>query len=451
MLIAEDQPAPGFEEGDALDGYRVLHALESRTRGEELYAVRAEDGTEATLVAGRQPLGNRRERARFRELAALRAELDHPAVLPVRTFGEADDRPYLITDEQPLRTFADLIEEEAPLEPERVVTMLAPVVEALDLGHERGLVHQALDPRSLLLLEGDRLVLDSYGLAGAGADGAWSEAAPDDLLYRSPEQLRNEGLGPAASVYSLATVLIHALTGEPPFGGGRTAITYGHLVEPAPRISERVDGLGTRIDRVLRQAMTKDPQERPDSTRALLSASAAALGTKTRPPAPPAPEPTVVLPLPEPVAAAPAVAAKERRAGRGALVAGVAVAAVCGVLLALLIDPFGGEDTARPAPAAGTAAWEGLADQRTELRQDLAGAETPQEQSTLAGSLAAAYDRAADATAPGPQAAAAHWAAAAYSDLAAAAEGNDEAAYAGAATAVGEAEDRVARVLRSTR
>lgn len=465
MLIAKDEHTPRFEEGDVLDGYRVEGSLPSLGSAEERYAVRAEGGGEATLVAGAQPFGNRRERARFRELAALRMHLEHPALLGVRAFGEAGDRPYFVTDPQPARSLADVIAEEAPLEPERLVKLLAPVVEALDLGHERGLVHQSLEPRSFLVDGRGRLLVDTFGLAGAGAGGAWKEADPEELLYRSPEQLRSEQLAPAANVYALAAVIVHALSGEPAYGGGRTAIAYGHLVEPAPRMSDRVEALGTKIDRVLRRAMTKDPLDRPDSARALVSAVASALGTKTRPPAPlrADPEPAAAAPADEaptaPPGAAGAVTAlsslplpaapSERRGFRGALVAAAAVAAVCGGLLAAALDPFGDEQQPRAVPAASTAAWERLRERRTELRGELAGADTPQEQAALAGSLAVAYDGAADASEPGPRASAAHFAAVAYSDLAAAANGNDADAYADAATAVDEAEERLARALRS--
>ena len=94
----------------------------------------------------------------------------------------------------------------------------------------------------------------------------------DDVRYRAPEQMLGEPLGPAANVYSLAALVVHVLTGAPPYQGPRPAVTYGHLAQPPPLVSERAPNLGAAVDEVIAWGMAKDPSERPRSATALLKA-----------------------------------------------------------------------------------------------------------------------------------------------------------------------------------
>ena len=276
-LAVRKSPWHPLEEGSVVDGYVVDAAPDVHTRPEALYAVTAPDGGAATLVAPRRPYADRFRSFRVRRLARLRLELTHPALIPLRAVGEYEGQPYLVTDVQPRRTFDDLLEEKAPHESELLLAMLRPVAEALDLAHSHGLVHQELSGESLLLA-GDRLMLDSFGLFASGWEDKWDNVHMDDVRYRSPEQMLGEPLGPAANVYSLAALVVHVLTGAPPYQGPRPAVTYGHMAQPPPLVSERRPELGAAVDEVIAWGMAKDPSERPRSAMALLKAVEQALG-----------------------------------------------------------------------------------------------------------------------------------------------------------------------------
>lgn len=430
-----------LEEGSVVDGYVVDAAPDVHTRPEALYAVTAPDGGAATLVAPRRPYADRFRSFRVRRLARLRLELTHPALIPLRAVGEYEGQPYLVTDVQPRRTFDDLLEEKAPHESELLLAMLRPVAEALDLAHSHGLVHQELSGESLLLA-GDRLMLDSFGLFASGWEDKWDNVHMDDVRYRSPEQMLGEPLGPAANVYSLAALVVHVLTGAPPYQGPRPAVTYGHMAQPPPLVSKRRPELGAAVDEVIAWGMAKDPSERPRSAMALLKAVEQALGG-TVPAGLRHPRTVAVSAVPE---AFPPVRGTGRRSG--VLVAVVAAAAACGALAAVVVEPFGGAEASQPAAVADAPAVRQLAARRADLRAELASAETPQDQAAAARQLASAYDEAARALASNRVAAAAGTAADAYSDLAAAGEANDASGYSDAADAVTGAERRLSVVTR---
>jgi hypothetical protein len=131
-----------------------------------------------------------------------------------------------------------------------------------------------------------------------------------------------------------------------------------------------------------------------------------------------------------------------RRFGRAAIVIVAVLAAVGGGALALALDPFGGDSPRAETPSA-AAAWSRLDDEQARLRTELAAAETPQEQTEIAGRLADAYDTAARAAGPGEQARAARAVSDAYAALAAAAAAGEESGYAQASEDIARAEQQL--------
>jgi hypothetical protein len=437
-----------LEEGDVLDGYVVDRPLDDHPGVEVRYSARARDGRPVTVVTSRRPFTDRHDRARFRRLARVRMELVHPALIRVRAFGEHGEQPYVITDEYPRRTFGDVLARDAPFDAERVVTTLAPVAEALDLAHQRGLVHQALDSDSLLVVGDERLLLDSFGATVRETHIGWQAGQLWSLRYRAPEQIRGEPFGLAASVYALTALIVHALTGQAPYHGDRATLTYAHLAEAPPRVTERAPWLNGEIDAVVEWGMAKDPSERPESAAELLRATALAAAPLGR----------LAKPLPSELSLAsvaerpgPAKPARRRRwRAIGLAVVAIAVAAAGGVFAGAALDPFGDETPVQTAPSANAGLWQRVADRRAELRTELAAADTPQDQAAAANDLAALYDQAADAGRPGRLTGAARAAATEYSQLASAASANDENAFADARNSVDAAEARLTAVARSS-
>ena len=418
-----------------IDGYLVDGDARGDERTDVRYTVRTRDGDPATLVMARRALANRQERARFELLAGLRTAFTHPAALEVLDFGEHTGRPYFVTESLPERTLGDCLRDEAPLEPARVLSMLAPVASALDAAHMFGLVHQALGTDTLLLARDGRVLLDWFALFETGEETEWwGVGGWGDLRYRPPEQLRGVPLEPSGNVYSLAAVVVHALTGAPPYPGEQSTLASAHLSEPPPRLSARVPGLGHAVDDVVARALAKHRSQRPLSATALLEQLAGALGNEL----PAFDEPPVAGETLRPTPPR-----RRRRASVARAAAIAVVAALAGGAIALAAEPFGDDaPSTGPRPAA-AAAWKRLDSQQVDLRAQLAAAGTPQEQAEIAGRLANAYDEAARVAAPGAQAREARAVRDAYAWLAASAEIGHEDGYAEASQAIADAEQRL--------
>jgi hypothetical protein len=434
--------ALALEEGDVVDGYLVQEVMARRSDLEWIGEAIGPNGEDVTLVvAWRQPL-DWRAWPRFRRLARLRAGLQHPALLPVHAVGEHGGRPYLATDRYPRTFFEDLLDG-SPLPPARVLRLLAPACSALDLAHAHGLVHLSLSGTSFLV-EGDSAVLDGFGLPGGPPNLSIESVEIQDVRYCAPEELRGEQREPASNVYSLAALLVHALTGRQPYEGYHAHQAYGHTVEPPPVPSERVPELDRALDRVIARGMAKDPAERTASAVEPLSEAAGALGVD----------------LPTGLGTG---ASDDRSQGhtapirirrirkKRAVIVAVGAAAIAGLVAGALADLFEGTEASSAEATAQVRALERLDDQRTLLRARLSASETSQEQAATAAALADAYARVADVAESPRLASAAQAAENAYEDLGAAAGAGSAEQFAAASDDVTRADARLTSIAAGTR
>ncbi len=273
--------------GDTIAGYEI-EALVGRGGMGEIY--RARDSRLERRVALKLLAERYSEDAEFRERllreSRIAASLDHPNVIPVYEAGETDDGLFIA-----MRFVDDdvqaLLRRDGPLEPARALAIASQVADALDVAHDRGLVHRDVKPSNVLLDRQDRR--EHVYLADFGLTQSVSDRGPTDghlvgtVDYVAPEQIRGDDVDGRADVYGLGCVLFEALTGTVPFSGvSDVAVIYAHLETPPPRASERGDTLPETLDDVLARAMAKDPDERQPTCRALVDEVRTALGLDAR-------------------------------------------------------------------------------------------------------------------------------------------------------------------------
>ena len=197
--------------------------------------------------------------------AALLSAVRHPHVLPLRRV--CADPPALVTDLAAGGSLAAQVAARGTLTPGEVVTVLAPLADALAALHAHGVVHGDLTATNVLFVDRGRPVLADLGVAGLAGDGAaW--ATPG---YAAPEVLAGARPGPAADVHGLGAAAWLALTGTvPPVEADRLPLRL--LAPDCP------DGL---VDAVT-AALDPDPARRPAPDELAAAARASCPGVAVR-------------------------------------------------------------------------------------------------------------------------------------------------------------------------
>ncbi|WP_067907281.1 serine/threonine-protein kinase [Actinomadura rubrobrunea] len=205
----------------------------------------------------------RREKAVRRALREARATavLRHPGIVTVHDVVHAEERPWIVMELLSGRSLDKIVEEEGPLAPERAAAIGGQVLDALELAHERGVVHRDVKPANIFLREDGRAVLTDFGIAWLAGDPALTRpgALVGSPAYMAPERVRGESGGSASDLWSLGATLYALVEGQPPFGRRSSMGVLGSILTEEPQPPQRAGPLAP----VLLRLLTKDPEGRP--------------------------------------------------------------------------------------------------------------------------------------------------------------------------------------------
>jgi WD40 repeat protein/DNA-binding SARP family transcriptional activator len=212
---------------------------------------------------------------RFEAEAQVIARLEHPYIVPLYDYWREPDGAFLVMR---LLRGGNLLAslQGGPWDLEPTIKMVDQISSALAVAHRQGVIHRDIKPANILLDEAGNAYLSDFGIAKQMAGDLHLTAAgaimgtPD---YISPEQLRDEVVGPPSDIYSLGAVLYETLTGERPFPDVSMAmIIQKQLQEPIPPLSASRPDLPREIDAVIQRATAKQPADRYDNALAMAEA-----------------------------------------------------------------------------------------------------------------------------------------------------------------------------------
>jgi serine/threonine protein kinase len=210
--------------------------------------------------------------------AEMLSSLDHPNLVRVLDCGTTPSgAPFLSMELLRGLTLSQVLSR-GPLSAPRAANIARQIALGLAEAHGRAFVHRDLKPSNVMLVtDGDveRVKLLDFGIARSIYDEVDDEErlTLSHLLlgtpqYVAPEQIRDpKSAGPKADLYSLGLVLYAMLNGKPPFTGSTADVVDAHLHKtPAP-----LGGFGG-LEEIVAALIAKEPNERPESARAVVAA-----------------------------------------------------------------------------------------------------------------------------------------------------------------------------------
>jgi serine/threonine protein kinase/formylglycine-generating enzyme required for sulfatase activity len=200
---------------------------------------------------------------RFGREARAIAALDHPGIVPIYQFGEADGHAFIamkLIEGKPLREIA-----KNALPAKRAAALMEQVARAMAYAHGQGVIHRDLKPANILVEPGDKPWVVDFGIAKLDTEATLTQAG--DIMgtpaYMSPEQALQLQVNHLTDVYSLGAVLYAITTGRSPFPG-QNALEVLPLVaaeEPPQPHTLRKD-IPPDLETIILVAMSKEPDRR---------------------------------------------------------------------------------------------------------------------------------------------------------------------------------------------
>ena len=218
---------------------------------------------------------------RFLQEAKAASALNHPHIVTIHEVGEADSTYFIATEFIDGRTLREAIKRNQ-LKFEQVIEIAIQVASALTAAHEVNIVHRDIKPENIMLRDDGYLKILDFGLAKLTQQNSPNPEASTlvntadgvvlgTLIYMSPEQARGLEVDARTDIWSLGVVLYEMVTGRPPFEGTTMSDVLAALLdhEPTPlaRYSPKVPA---DLERIIRKALAKDPEERYQTTKDLL-------------------------------------------------------------------------------------------------------------------------------------------------------------------------------------
>ena len=206
---------------------------------------------------------------RFRREAKLLAQLQHPHILPVFDYGEADGYPYIVMPFVPSGTLSELMQKRtlSLVEVRRIITQLGG---ALSYAHARGMIHRDIKPSNVLIDESNNCLLTDFGLARmveASIKITTSGTVMGTPAYMSPEQGAGSQIDQRSDIYSLGIILYEMVTGRVPYEAETpVAVVFKHIQDPLPSARKLNPNLPEALELILLKALAKNPDDRYQTT-----------------------------------------------------------------------------------------------------------------------------------------------------------------------------------------
>ncbi|WP_435969460.1 protein kinase domain-containing protein [Streptomyces sp. Qhu_M48] len=200
-------------------------------------------------------------RARFRQEVAAARRVSGAFTAPVVDADPDAVRPWMATLYVPGPTLADQVRRNGPLSPAELRRLTAGLAEALRDIHRAGVVHRDLKPSNVMLTDTGPKVID-FGISRPLDSDLRTETGKliGSPPFMAPEQFqRPREVGPAADVFALGSVLVHAATGHGPFDSDSPYIVAYQVVHDEPDLT----GVPAELAPLVARCLAKEAAERP--------------------------------------------------------------------------------------------------------------------------------------------------------------------------------------------
>ncbi|MEV3914936.1 serine/threonine-protein kinase [Streptomyces canus] len=200
-------------------------------------------------------------RGRFRQEVAAARKVSGAFTASVVDADPDAERPWMATLFIPGPTLSDEVKRNGPMAPSELRRLMAGLAEALRDIHRVGVVHRDLKPSNVLLAGDGPKVID-FGISRPKDSELRTETGKliGTPPFMAPEQFRRpREVGPAADIFALGSVMVHAATGRGPFDSDSPYVVAYQVVHDEPDLT----GVPQNLAPLIVRCLAKEPEDRP--------------------------------------------------------------------------------------------------------------------------------------------------------------------------------------------
>ncbi len=219
--------------------------------------------------------------ALFEREVQITSRLVHPNTISIFDYGRtADGVFYYVMEYLDGMDLQRVVERHGPLEPARVIHILAQICGALSEAHALGLIHRDIKPANVILTERpdepDVVKVVDFGLVKKFEGGVDASAASGAIvgtpLYMSPESIAHpDTVDGRSDLYAVGAVAYFLLAGEDVFEAATIVeVCAKHMMEaPKPPSQKLGKALPADLEALVLACLAKDRKDRPASAASL--------------------------------------------------------------------------------------------------------------------------------------------------------------------------------------
>jgi serine/threonine-protein kinase len=202
---------------------------------------------------------------RFLIEAKSAGRLNHPSIVTIYEFGEADGIAYIAMEYLEGKSLQQLMRgERMPFA--LIAEIVAQIADGLDYAHRFGVVHRDIKPANIMVSPHGMAKLTDFGIARLQSSTMTQAGAMlGSPKYMSPEQVLGQPIDGRADIFSLGIVLYEMLAGHTPFEPGEATVfslMQRIVTQPQPRLTDTLPGVPPAFDLILSRALAKKPADR---------------------------------------------------------------------------------------------------------------------------------------------------------------------------------------------
>ncbi len=255
------------EKIDELEHYTILEELGRGKMGIVYKAVHQQDKKLYALkILPEKVLHDPKAVQRFFQEICIHNLLNHDNIIRLHKIGVCRETVFIVMEFVLGYDLDTMLRKKGPLSEVQALTLIVPILDAIQYAHSLNIVHRDLKPANILIEEvTQKPKIADFGLAKFSTEDMPKDEAFGTPAYMSPEQIISpKDTDIRTDIYAIGGILYHMLYGNRPYYeiASPQILLKAKIQDDPQDLAELVPNLSPKILNIVRMALKRNPNSR---------------------------------------------------------------------------------------------------------------------------------------------------------------------------------------------